>query len=59
MSTKARCSVSLYIRSVSVLEGGDHGQGETSYTLRLTTPAGYMVEGLDAQTLAFLLRVVG
>jgi len=46
-------------RSVSVLEGGDHGQGETLHTLRLTTPAGYMVEGLDAQTLAFLLRVVG
>jgi len=46
-------------RSVSVAEGEDHGQGQSYNPLRLTTPAGYVVEGLDAQTLAFLLRVVG
>jgi len=46
-------------RSVSVVESGDHGQDETYSSLRLTTPAGYLVEGLDAQTLAYLLRVVG
>ena len=27
--------------------------------LRLLTPHGYRIEGLDAQTLAYLLRVVG
>jgi hypothetical protein len=46
-------------RSVSVVAGDDHVHDEVRGTLRLTTPAGYMVEGLDAQTLAFLLRVVG
>ena len=46
-------------RSVSVVEGEDRGQGESYNPLRLTTPAGYVVEGLDAQTLAFVLRVVG
>ena len=46
-------------RSVSVVEGGDHGREETYSAFRLTTPAGYIVEGLDAQTLAYLLRVVG
>ena len=29
------------------------------FAIRLVTPRGYSVEGLDAQTLAFLLRVVG
>lgn len=46
-------------RSVSVIEGEDLSQGESYNPLRLMTPAGYVVEGLDAQTLAFLLRVVG
>jgi hypothetical protein len=46
-------------RSVSVTAREDHGHGETCGAIRLTTPAGYMIEGLDAQTLAFLLRVVG
>ena len=46
-------------RSVSVVEGDDHGHGEPYGAPRLTTPAGYVVDGLDAQTLAFLLRVVG
>lgn len=46
-------------RSVSVAESEDRGQGESYNPLRLTTPAGYIVEGLDAQTLAFVLRVVG
>lgn len=32
---------------------------ESKGTLRLITPRGYCVEGLDAQTLALLLRVVG
>ena len=46
-------------RSVTVVEDGDHGHGEDFRAPRLTTPAGYVVDGLDAQTLAFLLRVVG
>jgi hypothetical protein len=46
-------------RRVSVVEAEEHGHGGAVGALRLTTPAGYMVEGLDAQTLAFLLRVVG
>ncbi|HSL19769.1 MAG TPA: hypothetical protein VLB51_17820 [Methylomirabilota bacterium] len=46
-------------RSVSVAVGDAHVHDEAGGALRLTTPAGYMVEGLDAQTLAFLLRVVG
>ena len=46
-------------RSVSVVGGEEVEQGGTCGPLRLTTPAGYMIDGLDAQTLAFLLRVVG
>jgi hypothetical protein len=46
-------------RSVSVVEGEECGQAETYNPLRLTTPGGYLVEGLNAQTLAFLLRVLG
>jgi len=46
-------------RTVSVAAGDEHFQDEAVDALRLTTPAGYVVEGLDAQTLAFLLRVVG
>ena len=46
-------------RTVSVAAGDVHFQEEAVDALRLTTPAGYVVEGLDAQTMAFLLRVVG
>ena len=46
-------------RAVSVVEAEEQVHGERGGALRLTTPAGYVVEGLDAPTLAFLLRVVG
>jgi transposase-like protein len=47
-------------RSVSIVPAGDGGgTAAAGEPLRLTTPAGYTVDGLDAQTLAFLLRVVG
>jgi hypothetical protein len=48
-------------RSVAIVasEGCDHVEGRDGGVLRLTTPGGYTVDGLDAQTLAFLLRVVG
>ena len=46
-------------RTVSVGAGDEDLRDEAVNALRLTTPAGYVVEGLDAQTLAFLLRVVG
>jgi hypothetical protein len=47
-------------RPVSIIAAEEHHQSEAiSGALRLTTPTGYLVEGLDAQTLAFLLRVVG
>lgn len=46
-------------RTVSVAAGDEDLRNEAVNALRLTTPAGYTVEGLDAQTLAFLLRVVG
>jgi len=45
---------------VSIVGADEHNQSEAiSGAFRLTTPAGYRVDGLDAQTLAFLLRVVG
>ena len=47
-------------RPVSIVSADEHHLDEMSAgSLRLTTPAGYRVDGLDAQTLAFLLRVVG
>ena len=47
-------------RPVSIVAAEEHNQGEMiSGAMRLTTPAGYRIDGLDAQTLAFLLRVVG
>ena len=47
-------------RPVSIVAAEEHHHGEMiTGALRLTTPAGYRVEGLDAQTLAFLLRVIG
>ena len=48
-------------RSVAIVasQDCDHASGRDGAPLRLTTPGGYTVDGLDAQTLAFLLRVVG
>lgn len=46
-------------RSVSIVPAGDEVGGMAGGNLRLVTPRGYCVDGLDAQTLAFLLRVVG
>jgi hypothetical protein len=47
-------------RSVSIVASEEHHQPEVvGVPLRLMTPAGYRIDGLDAQTLAFLLRVVG
>ena len=47
-------------RSVSIVASEEHHQpGIAGGPLRLTTPAGYSVDGLDAQTLAYLLRVIG
>lgn len=48
-------------RSVSIVarEREDTGASPAGTDLRLLTPHGYRVEGLDVQTLAYLLRVVG
>lgn len=47
-------------RPVSIIAADEHQDGEVvSGPLCLTTPAGYTVDGLDAQTLAYILRVVG
>jgi hypothetical protein len=47
-------------RSVSIVASDEpHQPGIVGGSLRLTTPAGYSVDGLDAQTLAYLLRVIG
>ena len=46
-------------RPVSIVAAEDGGHVQDAGSLRLVTPGGYQVEGLDAQTLAFLLRVVG
>lgn len=48
-------------RSVAIVASNEEeGEVETfSRAMRLVTPHGYRVEGLDAQTLAYLLRVVG
>jgi len=47
-------------RSVSIVASDEpHQPGIVGGPLRLTTPAGYSVDGLDAQTLAYLLRVIG
>lgn len=45
-------------RTVSIVATDECGHGGSVGSLRLITPRGYSVEGLDAQTLAFLLRVV-
>ncbi len=48
-------------RSVSIVpSAGDETIEESpASSYRLFTPHGYRVEGLDVQTLAYLLRVVG
>ena len=47
-------------RSIAIVPSSDHDEpAEAGGALRLVTPRGYCVEGLDAQTLAYLLRVVG
>jgi hypothetical protein len=47
-------------RSVSIVASDEPDEpGIVGGPLRLTTPAGYSVDGLDAQTLAYLLRVIG
>jgi hypothetical protein len=54
-----RKEIEAGFRSVSIVAADERGHGQGSGSLRLITPRGYSVEGLDAQTLAFLLRVVG
>ncbi len=47
-------------RSVSIVASEEHNHPDIGGgPLCLTTPAGYSVDGLDAQTLAYLLRVIG
>lgn len=46
-------------RSVAIVPSDDTPGEVTDGPLRLLTPRGYCVEGLDPQTLAFLLRVIG
>jgi hypothetical protein len=48
-------------RSVSIVPscGDEMAEQSTASSFRLFTPHGYRVEGLDAQALAYLLRVVG
>lgn len=54
-----RKEIEAGFRSVSIVAADECSHGQAGSLLRLTTPRGYSVEGLDAQTLAFLLRVVG
>ena len=54
-----RRSLAAGFRSVSIVPATDEGGAAPAGALRLVTPRGYTVEGLDAPTLAFLLRVVG
>ena len=51
-----RKSLQAGFRQVSIVAAE---RFETAGKLRLITPHGYCVEGLDAQTLALLLRVLG
>jgi hypothetical protein len=54
-----RDELAVGFRSVAVVASPDHHEcAGSGGPLRLLTPRGYCVEGLDAQTLAFLLRVV-
>jgi hypothetical protein len=54
-----RKEIQAGFRSVSIVAAQECGNDRAGGPLRLITPRGYSVEGLDAQTLAFLLRVVG
>ncbi len=54
-----RKALAAGFRSVSIVPAADEGGASLPGALRLVTPRGYTVEGLDAPTLAFLLRVVG
>jgi transposase-like protein len=54
-----RRALAAGFRSVSIVPATDGGGAAPAGALRLVTPRGYTVEGLDAPTLAFLLRVVG
>lgn len=54
-----RKALAAGFRSVSIVPAVDEDQAAPAGALRLVTPRGYTVEGLDAPTLAFLLRVVG
>ena len=54
-----RKEIQAGFRSVSIVAAQECGHDQAGGPLRLITPRGYSVEGLDAQTLAFLLRVVG
>jgi hypothetical protein len=54
-----RKEIEAGFRPVSIVAAEECGHGQAGGSLRLITPRGYSVEGLDAQTLAFLLRVVG
>jgi len=55
-----RKALAAGFRSVSIVASEERQRSEVvDSPLRLTTPAGYRVDGLDAQTVAFLLRVVG
>jgi hypothetical protein len=51
--------LAVRFRTVSIVAAGEQAHDEVGGALRLTTLAGYMAEGPDAQTLAILLRVVG
>ena len=46
-------------RSVAIVSAGGDADSATNRSMRLISPRGYSVEGLDAQTLAYLLQVVG
>jgi len=46
-------------RSVAIVPSHGTAPEHVALPLRLLTPRGYSVEGLDPQTLAFLLKVVG
>lgn len=54
-----RKEIEAGFRSVSIVAADECSHVQAGGGLRLITPRGYSVEGLDAQTLSFLLRVVG
>ena len=47
-------------RSVAIVPSTEnHSYSEATSIIRLITPQGYRIEGLDAETVAYLLRVIG